>query len=55
MIEVLVMSLLLSKNIFKRPKLRDDFTNVLLHLSDYMIIGDERPDQVAESIWRSSF
>ena len=39
------------KNIFKRAKLRDDFYNVVTAFDDYMIISDERPDQVAEAIY----
>ena len=39
------------KNIFKRPKLRDDFANVVTAFSDYMIVGDERPDQTAEAVY----
>ena len=39
------------KNIFKRPKLRDDFYNVVTAFEDYMIISDERPDQVAEAVY----
>lgn len=39
------------KNIFKRAKLRDDFYNVVTAFDDYMIIADERPDQVAEAVY----
>ena len=39
------------KNIFKRVKLRDDFYNVVTAFDDYMIISDERPDQVAEAVY----
>ena len=39
------------KNIFKRPKLRNDFANVATAFSDYMIVGDERPDQTAEAVY----
>lgn len=39
------------KNIFKRPKLREDFLSVATAFSDYMIIGDERPDQTAEAVY----
>ena len=39
------------KNIFKRPKLRDDFGSVATAFSDYMIVGDERPDQTAEAAY----
>ena len=40
------------KNIFKRPKLRNDFANVATAFSDYMIVGDERPDQTG---WLGNF
>ena len=39
------------KNLFRRAKIRDDFFNVVTAFEDYMIIGDERPDQVAEAIY----
>ena len=39
------------KNIFKRPKLRNDFANVATAFSDYMIVGDERPEQTAEAVY----
>ena len=39
------------KNIFRRPKLRDDLENVLTAFEDYMIIANERPDQVAEAVY----
>ena len=50
-IEVLVMRHIRVKNIFKRPKLRNDFANVATAFSDYMIVGDERPDQTAEAVY----
>ena len=38
------------KNIFRRPKLRDDLESVLTAFEDYMIIGDDRPEQVLSLI-----
>ena len=39
------------KNIFRRPKLRDDLESVLTAFEDYMIIGDDRPEQVSEKVY----
>ena len=39
------------KNIFKRAKIRNDFYSVATAFEDYMIVGDERPDQVAEAVY----
>ena len=39
------------KNIFKSPKLSNDFANVATAFSDYMIVGDERPEQTAEAVY----
>tara|TARA_Y100001935_G_scaffold7197_1_gene5434 strand:- start:390 stop:1130 length:741 start_codon:yes stop_codon:yes gene_type:complete len=39
------------KNIFRRPKLRDDLKNVVTAFEDYVIIGDDRPDQVSERVY----
>ena len=36
------------KNLFKRAKLRDDIFSNLAYYTKYQIIGDERPDNVAE-------
>ena len=39
------------KNLFKRAKLRDDIYANLAYFTKYQIIGDERPDNVAEKIY----
>ena len=39
------------KNIFRRAKIRNDFYNVATAFEDYMIIANERPDQVAEAVY----
>ena len=39
------------KNIFRRPKLRDDLENILTAFEDYMIIGDDRPEQVSQKVY----
>lgn len=40
------------KNLFKRAKLRDDFLNVFSAFQKYSIVGDERPDNVSEKIYK---
>ena len=40
------------KNLFKRAKLRDDFLNVFSAFEKYSIVGDERPDNVSEKIYK---
>ena len=37
---------------FKRAKLRDDFLNVFSAFEKYSIVGDERPDNVSEKIYK---
>ena len=39
------------KNLFKRAKLREDIYANLAYFTKYQIIGDERPDNVAEKIY----
>ena len=39
------------KNIFRSAKIRNDFYNVATAFEDYMIIANERPDQVAEAVY----
>mgnify|MGYP003127180930 CR=1 FL=1 len=39
------------KNLFKRAKLRDDIFSNLAYFTKYQIIGDERPDNVAEKVY----
>ena len=42
------------KNLFRRAKIRDDFFKNATTFTKYKIIGEERPDQVAEKIYGSS-
>ena len=42
------------KNLFRRAKIRDDFFQNATTFTKYKIIGEERPDQVAEKIYGSS-
>jgi hypothetical protein len=42
------------KNLFRRAKIRDDFFKNSTTFTKYKIIGEERPDQVAEKIYGSS-
>lgn len=42
------------KNLFKRTKLLDDIFSDLNYFEKYSIIGDERPDQVAEKYYNDS-
>ena len=39
------------KNLFKRAKLRDDIYANLAYFTKYQILGDERPDNVAERVY----
>ena len=39
------------KNLFKRAKLREDIFSDLTYFTKYQIIGDERPDNVAEKFY----
>ena len=39
------------KNIFKRAKIREDMLSVVTAFDDYTIIGDGRPEQVAEKLY----
>ena len=39
------------KNLFKRVKISEDLFNDLTYFTQYKIIGDERPDQVAYKIY----
>jgi len=40
-----------TKNLFKRAKLRDDIFQNLTYFEKYQIVGDERPDNVAFKIY----
>ena len=42
------------KNIFKRAVMRDDIFNEVTAFTKYSVVGDERPDQVANSFYRDS-
>jgi hypothetical protein len=42
------------KNLFKRTKLLDDIFSDLNYFEKYSIIGDERPDQVAEKYYEDA-
>lgn len=39
------------KNLFRRMKIREDIFNNLIYFTNYKIVGDERPDQVAKKIY----
>ena len=39
------------KNLFKRAKLREDIFSYLTYFTKYQIVGDERPDNVAEKFY----
>lgn len=41
------------KNLFRRAKIRDDFFQNAVTFTKYKIIGEERPEQVAEKIYGS--
>lgn len=40
-----------AKNIFRRPKLREDIKEIVTAFEYYQVIGDERPDQIAEKYY----
>lgn len=44
----------LVKNIFRRPKLREDLASAVTAFEYYQIIGDERPDQIAEKLYSNA-
>lgn len=39
------------KNLFRRVKIREDIFSNLMYFTNYKIVGDERPDQVAEKVY----
>lgn len=43
-----------SKNIFKRPKLREDLNSIFSAFDYYAIVDGERPDQIAEKVYGDS-
>jgi hypothetical protein len=42
----------LIKNIFKRAKIREDFVNIFTAFEKYSIVGDDRPDVVAQKLYQ---
>lgn len=42
------------KNLFKRAKIRDDFFQNAVVFDKYSIVGDDRPDNVAQALYNSS-
>lgn len=45
---------IITKNLFKRPKLREDIANAVTAFEYYQIIDNERPDQVAQKVYNNS-
>lgn len=43
-----------AKNIFRRAKIRDDIFQSAVAFTKYKVIGEERPDQVAEKVYGNS-
>ena len=43
-----------TKNLFRRAKIREDLFSNFMQFDKYKIIGDERPDNVAEKVYGSS-
>ena len=43
-----------SKNLFKRAKIRDDFFSTATVFDLYSILGDDRPDNVAQKLYGDS-
>ena len=43
-----------TKNLFRRAKVREDLFSNFMQFDKYKIIGDERPDNVAEKVYGSS-
>jgi hypothetical protein len=41
------------KNLFRRAKIRDDFFNNVTVFTKYKILGEERPEQIAEKVYGS--
>jgi len=41
----------LTKNLFKRGKIREDFFNNAVAFQKYLITGDDRPDNVADDVY----
>lgn len=45
---------IITKNLFKRPKLREDIANAVTAFEYYQITDNERPDQVAQKVYNNS-
>ena len=43
----------MAKNLFRRIKIRDDLSDVILGFEKYTIQNNERPDQVAEKVYKN--
>lgn len=43
-----------TKNLFRRAKIRDDFVKSVNLFDTYKIVGEERPEQIAEKLYGSS-
>ena len=43
------------KNLFKRGKLREDIFQNLTYFTKYKVVGDERPDEIAYSVYGSQY
>ena len=43
-----------TKNLFKRAKIREDIFQNVSYFNKYSIVGDERPDQVADKVYGDS-
>ena len=39
------------KNLFRRIKIREDIFSNLVYFTNYQIVGDERPDQIANKVY----
>ena len=44
----------ITKNLFKRGKIRDDFFQNAVAFEKFLVVGDDRPDNVAEQIYGDS-
>ena len=44
----------ITKNLFKRGKIRDDFFQNAVAFEKFLIVGDDRPDNVAEKVYGDS-
>ena len=44
-----------TKNLFRRGILREDIFTDLSYFTKYMVVGDERPDNIAHKIYGSQY